>query len=211
MDFLKGTLFIISVAMSFAGAFYECADARIFLSPIICNFSSRKFHRWGCEKASINPLCFDCKDSSIDNPHNRYQSFAVMSASTVPSAQTIAAIKTSIQNTMKAELPQDMLANAVAPFLTTVNQLASQVTSLVETPGNAALVNNIFSIRNEIYAAPRYIHSAFGIPLSELPAPFHEFGTFIHKLIEAQKAEKDKNASKVTIQSLISSTVAGAH
>jgi len=120
-----------------------------------------------------------------------------MSTALNPSLATITAIRTSIQGSLKAELPRDVLATAIAPLLTSVNQWSSQISVMLESVNNPACANLIFTIRKDLFPNPPFTQSVFGIPLPDLPAPFQEFSSFIHKLIEAQKADKEKPASKV--------------
>jgi hypothetical protein len=107
-----------------------------------------------------------------------------------PSHQTIASIRTSIQSVLKSELPPDVLAGVVAPFLLTVNQWSTQIPILVDGTGSALSVNLVFAIRSDLFQAPRFTQNIFGLPLVDLPLPFQEFVAFIHKLIEAQKGDK---------------------
>jgi hypothetical protein len=112
--------------------------------------------------------------------------FDTMSSVLVPSHQAMSTIRSSIQATLKAELPPDVLAGVVAPFLMSVNQWASQIPLLLD--GNSvASVNLVFAIRSDLFQAPRFVQNVFGLPLVELPPPYQEFVAFIHKLIEAQK------------------------
>jgi hypothetical protein len=115
---------------------------------------------------------------------------SIMSAALYPSFQTMASLKTSIQNTLKLDVPPDALANVVAPLVSTVNQWSTQIPLLLDNSGSATNVNLIFAIRHDLFVAPRYTQNVFGLPLSDLPAPFQEFVAFIHKLIEAQKSDK---------------------
>lgn len=121
-----------------------------------------------------------------------------------PSHATIATIRTSIQSTLKAELPPDVLANAIAPLLTTVNQWSSQIPTLLEGPGPPLSANLVFAIRKDLFIAPLFSQSVMGITLVDLPTPFQEFMTFIHKLIEAQKTEREKPVAKVCLLFVLS-------
>ena len=114
-----------------------------------------------------------------------------------PSPQTISAIRSSVQRTMKTDLPPSMQAEAIVPFISSINRLSSHVSFLVESPSNGAVLNDIFCIRNEIHLAPRYTQNVFGLSGSALPPQFSEFNSFIQKLIEAQKAFKEKSIPKV--------------
>jgi hypothetical protein len=122
-----------------------------------------------------------------------------MSSTLNPSYQTIAAIRTSIQNTLKTELPPDMQAGAIAPLLISVTQWANQIPAVLEGTGPSSSVNLIFAIRGDLFVAPRFIQNVFNIPTLDLPGPFADFISFIHKLIAAQKSDKDKPIAKVRL------------
>jgi hypothetical protein len=107
-----------------------------------------------------------------------------------PTYQSIVVVKTSIQNALKTGLPGEMLGGAIAPLLSTVNQWATQIPIMLSEVGPNTSVNLIFAIRKELFVAPLFVRNVLGIPLMDLPAPFQEFQSFIHKLIEAQKAEQ---------------------
>lgn len=115
-----------------------------------------------------------------------------------PSFQTMNVIRQSIQNTLKTDIPPDAMSTIIAPLLTSVNQWASQIPAVLDGDGSAACVNLVFSIRTDLFVAPRFINNVFNIPLADLPAPFQEFIAFIHKLIEAQKNDKEKSNPKVS-------------
>lgn len=119
---------------------------------------------------------------------------STMSASLNPSSPTIAAIKSSIQNSLKSDLPPDMLPSVIAPLVSTVNQWSNQIPALLESVPS---VNQVFEVRSLIFVAPRFTQNVFGIPFADLPLPYHEFMTFIHKLIDAQKVHKDKPIPRV--------------
>jgi len=114
-----------------------------------------------------------------------------------PSFQTMSAIRQSIQSTLKTDIPQDVMPTIVAPLLTSVNQWAHQIPAVLDSTGSAASVNLVFAIRSDLFVAPRFTNNVFNVPLADLPAPFQEFIAFIHKLIEAQKNDKEKAAPKV--------------
>lgn len=114
-----------------------------------------------------------------------------------PSFQTMSVIRQSIQNTLKTDIPQDVMPSIIAPMLVTVNQWANQIPAVLGGAGSAASVNLVFAIRTDLFVAPRFTSNVFNVPLADLPAPFQEFIAFIHKLIEAQKTDKEKNAPKV--------------
>jgi len=99
-------------------------------------------------------------------------------------------IRSSIQNTLKADLPPEMLINAIAPFLTSVNQWSTQIPLIIEGTGSSSSVNLVFAIRKDLFVAPQFTQSVMGTALADLPAPFQEFISFIHKLIDAQKTDK---------------------
>src|ERR1700675_3013297 len=122
-----------------------------------------------------------------------------MSAILTPSYATVVTIRSSIQNTLKAELPPDVLANAIAPFLTSVNQWSSQIPAMLEGSGPSAAANLVFAIRKDLFIAPLFSQSVMGTPLVDLPAPFQEFMSFIHTLIDIQKTEREKPIAKVRL------------
>ena len=137
----------------------------------------------------------------IENPglvKPKVVSVTVKMVSTLnPSVATLQATLPSIQNAMKLELPPDVLANSIAPFLSLVNQWSTQIPAMLEVSGPNSAANLVFAIRKELFNAPHYTHSVLGIPASSLPTPFQEFLNFIFKLIEAQRSDKDKVLSKV--------------
>lgn len=120
-----------------------------------------------------------------------------MSTVLSPTIATINAIKISISGSLKSELPRDVLANSIAPLLISVNQWASQIPSMLDNSNNPASANLIFAIRKDLFIGPLFTHCVIGLPLVELPAPFQDFQIFIHKLIDAQKVDREKPASKV--------------
>lgn len=122
-----------------------------------------------------------------------------MASSLTPSFQTIQAIRSSIQGALKNELPPDTLANIIAPFLVSVNQWSTQIPALLDASSSATSVNLVFAIRSDLFSAPRFTQNVFNIPLVDLPAPFQEFSAFIHKLIDAQKVDRDKPPPKVRL------------
>lgn len=107
-----------------------------------------------------------------------------------PSYATIATIRSSIQNTLKTDLPSEMLINAISPFLISVNQWSTQIPSMLDGVGSPASVNLVFAIRKDLFVAPQFTQTVMGTALADLPAPFQEFNSFIHKLIDAQKTDK---------------------
>ena len=120
-----------------------------------------------------------------------------------PSYATIATIRTSIQNTLKADLPPTILATLIAPNLTAVNQWSSQIPAVLEGSGPSSGANLVFAIRKDLFIAPPFLQSVMGIPLPDLPAPFQEFMNFIHELIDIQKVEREKPTPRVR-RSLVS-------
>jgi len=122
-----------------------------------------------------------------------------MSSTLQPSVSTISTIRGSIQNTLKTELPPDVVANAIAPYLSSVNQWSGQISAMLEGPGHPSAANLVFAIRKDLFIAPLFSQSVMGTPLIDLPAPFQEFMNFIHKLIEAQKIERERIIAKVRL------------
>jgi hypothetical protein len=120
-----------------------------------------------------------------------------LSRALVPSHQTVNAIRMSIQGSLKSELPPDMQASVIAPLLTTVNQWSTQIPLLIEGTGFPSSVNLVFAIRKDLFIGPAHNETSFGMEASKLPTPFQEFSSFIHKLIEAQRIEKEKPIPKV--------------
>jgi hypothetical protein len=149
------------------------------------------------EVLSIKPSSFICRHSVKSVFYFSRHHIPTMSSTLNPSYATIATIRNSIQSTLKADLPSDVLANVIAPYLITVNQWSSQIPAMLESSGPLNCANLVFAIRKDLFIAPLYTSSTLGIPLSGLPAPFQEFINFIHKLIEAQKTERDKPIVKV--------------
>ena len=118
-----------------------------------------------------------------------------MPATLNPPYASLVTIRTSIQNALKTDLPPDMLANAIMPLLTTVNQWSSQISIMLQDSGSVISINLIVSIRKDLFVAPTFSQTVLGPSVAELPPPFQEFQNFIHKLIDAQKA--DRPAHKV--------------
>lgn len=119
-----------------------------------------------------------------------------MANTLVPSVVAVATIKTSIANALATDLPSEVRASMIAPLLAQVNQWASQIPVLVETLDHTP-ANLVFSIRKELFLTPPFTQCVLGIPIPELPSAFQEFLNFIHKLIDAQKSDKDKPIQKV--------------
>lgn len=95
-----------------------------------------------------------------------------------------------------------MLANVIAPLLSSVNLWSTQIPALLDGTGSSSSLNLVFAIRKDLFVAPQFVQSIMGIPLADLPAPFQEFISFIHKLIDAQKTDKDKVPQKVRLSFL---------
>jgi len=117
-----------------------------------------------------------------------------MSTPLKPSPQTIVAMKNSIQNTLSTGMPAPNLLTILTPMVQTVNEWSTQIPVLLESVPST---NHVFEIRSLIFNAPRFTENVFKLPFAELPLPFQEFMTFIHKLIAAQKGPKDKPVPKV--------------
>ena len=119
-----------------------------------------------------------------------------MSSPLNPPIATMNAVRASINATLgSADLNVDAKALIIAGSLSTVNLWASQIPALLEGATAPAGVNLVFSIRKDLYHAPQFISNVLGIPYNDLPAAFHEFNGFIHKLIDSQKADKEKVSS----------------
>ena len=115
-----------------------------------------------------------------------------------PSYNTVLAIKESISNTSQNHaLPSSARAAIIAPQLAMVNQWADQIPLVLDNPDAPATVNLVFAIRKDLFVAPQFVRCALGIPLSELPPAFSSFMSMIHKLIGAQKTEKEPIPVKV--------------
>ena len=125
-----------------------------------------------------------------------------MSTILTPPHQAIVAIRASIQSTLKTELPADVLAGVLAPMVAKVNLWSTQIPAMFEGAGSPTSVNLVFAIRKDLFVSPAYGQSVLGISLADLPPAFLEFASFIQLLIDAQKADKEKNA-KVSTPSLI--------
>jgi hypothetical protein len=125
-----------------------------------------------------------------------------MSSELSPTFATVGSIRTSIQSTLKNDLPADIAAAVISPLLDRVNEWSGQIPTMLAGSGNSASANLIFAIRKDIFIAPQYNFSVFGTALVDLPLPFQEFSSFIHKLIDAQKVDKDKPITKVRLINL---------
>ena len=120
-----------------------------------------------------------------------------MSSVLNPSLATMTAFKNTIVSTLKNDLPSEVLANAVAPILSCVNQWSTQIPALLEGTGNTNGANMIFAIRKELFVAPQFTTSVLGIALADLPAPFQEFSNFIRDLQDAQRVDRERPVAKV--------------
>jgi hypothetical protein len=123
-----------------------------------------------------------------------------MSASLSPSYSTMTTIKAVIQTTLKSDLPSSLVAGALAPFLVTVNQWSSQIPLMLEGNGPSASANLIFAIRKDLFVGPSFTHSVLGVALPDLPIPFQEFLSFIYKLMDAQRVDRERPAVKVRLR-----------
>jgi hypothetical protein len=120
-----------------------------------------------------------------------------MANSLNPSYNAVCSIKSSITSTLCTELPPEIRAGVIAPQLVQVNQWASQIPLMLESSMSPTPVNIVFAIRKDLFLGPIFNQSTLGIPLADLPTPFHDFLAFISKLNEAQKSGKDKTPPKV--------------
>ena len=115
-----------------------------------------------------------------------------------PSLATVQSIKDNILHTLQNHaLPASARAASIAPQLSVVNQWADQIPLVLDNPEAPASVNLVFAIRKDLYVAPLFAQCALGIPASELPPAFTAFMSMIHKLIGAQKTDKEKPLPKV--------------
>jgi len=97
------------------------------------------------------------------------------------------------------DLPPDLMANAIAPHLTSVVQWASQIPAMLEGSDSPSAANLVFAIRKDLFHAPLFSHSVMGTALVDLPAPFQEFTNFIHRVIDMQRSEREKPFVKVSL------------
>ena len=107
-------------------------------------------------------------------------------------------IKTSISNTLQANLPPDVLVNAIAPLLVSVNEWSTQIPAMLEGNGPSASANLVFAIRKDLFGGPPFSQTTFGIATAELPQAFQDFMSFIRDLIEAQKVDREKPVQRVS-------------
>lgn len=120
-----------------------------------------------------------------------------MSSTLNPTLATIATVRGSIQTALKVDLPANLIVNGIAPYLSSVNLWSNQIPTMLEGAGPSTSANLVFAIRKDLFLPPQFTQSILGIALAELPAPFQEFVAFTHKLIEAQKNDKEKSTPKV--------------
>jgi len=116
-----------------------------------------------------------------------------------PSIEAMGLIRSSIQSTLRTNLPASLIANSIAPMLTQVNQWSTQTAALFEGSGPPTGVNIIFGIRKELFIGPPYLKTVFGVNVADLPSVFQEFLSFTAKLMDLQKPDKEKSSSKVFI------------
>jgi hypothetical protein len=119
-----------------------------------------------------------------------------MSTPLSPSPAQITVVRTSIQGYVTGNFPVAMRPGLIAPLLGAVNQWSTQIPVLLES---VASINQVFDIRGDLFIAPRFSTNVFNIPYGDLPSAFHDFMTFISKLIEAQKANKEKVPPKASL------------
>ena len=126
-----------------------------------------------------------------------------MSSPLNPSLAMITKFKNMIHSTMQSDAPAEDRANSIASLLTSVNAWATQIPAMLDGPGPSASANIVFAIRKELFAAPTFVHPILDIALGDLPPAFQELLSFILKLIEAQKTDKEKPAAKVRLPFLL--------
>ena len=116
-----------------------------------------------------------------------------------PTYNAICIIKTSISNILLTEVPPDTRAAMIAPLLEQVNRWATQIPATLDNNIMPTPATVVFAIRNNLYLPPLYTQCLLDVPSANLPAAFHVFLTFILKLIDAQKTEKEKPVSQVRL------------
>ena len=134
-----------------------------------------------------------------------------MSGTLSPSIVNVAGICTTIQATIKSDLGPELAASTIAPLLSVVNRWASQIPVMLEGTGPSNSANLVFAIRKDLFDSPQFTQCVLGVPVAELPAAFQEFMDFIHKLIEAQKAEKGPSRVRLLFVSRIVLLVLWCH
>ena len=183
----------------------SCTSIKLWSSPRSSMIHSYLTYTHQDTQTGVATRATECPDSrttchSIIAPYNGWGGHCRcplpfdMANILSPSLSAMATVRSSIQSCMKMELSADQQASVIAPLLSTVNQWSSQLPILLE--GTSPL-NLVFSICKDLFIAPSFSQCVLGISLVDLPAPFQEFVTFIQKLIEAQKSDKDKTSSKV--------------
>ena len=118
-------------------------------------------------------------------------------ASLSPSHSAITLLRKSIQENLKTDLPPFTIATLISPFLAQVNLWSTQIPQMLDKPGPSTSANLVFAIRKDLFTGPSFNQCILGIPLNDLPIVFQAFLNFIHKLIEAQKGDKEKPIPKV--------------
>jgi hypothetical protein len=115
-----------------------------------------------------------------------------------PPLSTIQVIKDHILVTLQTTaLPASARADMIATQLSIVNQWADQIPLVLDNPDAPASANLVFAIRKDLFVAPQFVQFVLGIPAVELPPAFSAFLSMIHKLIGAQKVDKEKPVIKV--------------
>jgi hypothetical protein len=114
-----------------------------------------------------------------------------------PSTDAMALIRSSIQSTLRTNLPASLIANSIAPMLSQVNQWSNQIPSLFDSSGPSTGLNIVFGIRKDLFIGPPYVKTVFGLNVADLPNVFQDFLSFTTKLIDLQKSDKEKSSSKV--------------
>jgi hypothetical protein len=116
-----------------------------------------------------------------------------------PSLATVQLLRAGISTSLQSSLPLELRAKTIVPFLASVNQWASQIPAMLNSSNNPAAANLVFSIRKELFLPPSFQQSIFGIPITDLPSEFQDFLSLIHRLIDAQKSDKDKPLVRVSL------------
>jgi len=115
-----------------------------------------------------------------------------------PSIQNVQTIKDNIFSVLQNHaLPASMRAALIGPQLAMVNEWSDQINLVLEHPEAPTPVNLVFAIRKDLFVAPQFVQCLLGVPAAELPPAFSVFLAMIHKLISAQKTDKEKPAVKV--------------
>ena len=107
-----------------------------------------------------------------------------------PTYEAIVLAQDAIQRTVKLSMASEDYPKLISPWLTMVNQWATQIPVMLREVGPNTSINLVFSIRKDLFLDPHYTHPVFHLPPSELPLEFQEFQDFIRKLIRAQKVEQ---------------------